>query len=197
MSHNGRALILPATLCLASACFLSCEKPSQKEPEKEIVEEVVSEAPPKSEFPFFHTLTDSQGRSIRAEVLGRDAYTVTIVRTRDKKRFTLSLDGLAPVDETFLRQLPITEPRPEDPVTVESPSYQRESKRKAIEEKKPTGYEKLLLGRLEERNKEIKDLREELSDMDPNTIRSKSLSERIQKLTAEMAEINRLIDEID
>jgi signal transduction histidine kinase len=55
----------------------------------------------------------------------------------------------------------------------------------------------LLLGRLEDSNKEIKDLREELSDMDPNTIRSKSLSERIQKLTAEMAEINRLIDEID
>lgn len=137
MSHNGRALILPATLCLASTCFLSYEKASQKEPEKEIVEEVVSEAPPKSEFPFFHTLTDSQGRSIRAEVLGRDAYTVTIVRTRDKKRFTLSLDGLAPVDETFLRQLPITEPRPGDPVTVESPSHQRESQRKAIEEKKP------------------------------------------------------------
>ncbi len=55
----------------------------------------------------------------------------------------------------------------------------------------------MLLGRLEESNKEIKDLREELSDMDPNTIRSESLSERIQKLTAEMAEINRLIDEID
>jgi len=148
MSFTRRFLILPTAVCFVSFCFLGCEKPSQKEPEKEVLP-----APPKSAYPFFRTLHDSKGRSIEAEILGRDASTVTFIRRSDKKRFTLALDDLAPIDETYLLQLPLAPP-PADFDKDRGENYQRESKRKTAKDNGPTGYKKLLLARIDDIEKE-------------------------------------------
>ena len=190
MSFTSRILILSSAIVWASFCFTSCEKPSQKEPEVE-----VPITPPKSVFPFFRTMTDTKGRTIRAEVLGRDANTVTIVRSSDKRRFTLPLNTLSPQDQTHLLSLPITEPRAEDPAKLKSGISQRDSKRRHKNDYEPSGYAKLLYARIEEKKKEIRDIREEMAGLDTQTIRSRTLSKRILKIENEIIEIEKQIAE--
>ncbi|MDF1859656.1 MAG: hypothetical protein P1U87_05540 [Verrucomicrobiales bacterium] len=164
-----------------------CEKAKLKE----VVEEPVVEAPKKS-YPFLRDLRDSQGREIKAEVLGRDESRVTFVRWSDKKRFTVPIANLSPADQSHLLGLPVGVPRAPDPERITSP--QRESKREKKVETPLTGYAALLQGRIEETKAEIAKLSEELRSAGNGTIKNRTLNSKLKKLDEELAELTEKLD---
>lgn len=173
---------LASSLCFVFGFFVGCEKVKLKEPEQE--PETILEK--KLEFPFSRNLTDSKGRVIRAEVLGRDTYQVTFVRWSDKQRFTVPMSSLSPEDQVYLRSFPIFEPRPPDPKRESSP--QRDSKEKKEEDQRLQGIAGILQGRIEETNAEIAAVDKELTEQ-LGSIRQRTLLNRREKLRQELQEL--------
>lgn len=186
MRHETKLSVITFALFLT---FLQpgCEKPSLQEPET-----VEAEAP-ETAFPFFYTLTDSRGRSVKAEVLGRDTRTVTFVRWSDKKRFTLALNELSPADQTYLLQLPITAPRPPD--IERSSANKRDSNRAKGSSYELTGYAKIIQGRIVETDKKIDDIKEEMYDTEHGTIRWRTLTKRRQDLESDLIDLRGELNE--
>lgn len=144
----------------------------------------------KSPYPFFRKLTDSQGRTVEAEVLGRNATDVVFVRWSDKRRFNVPIHTLSPADQTFLSSLPTAAPREEDYFglgrRVEEPE---------ISGSKFTnrGYESILEGRIEDIEDEIDAIGDELRIIDGNTIRSRTLQSQRSRLRDELRELQQEI----
>jgi hypothetical protein len=178
--------LLPFFLLLA-LLPTGCEKAKLRE----VVEEPVVEAPKKS-YPFLRDLRDSQGREIKAEVLGRDNSSVTFVRWSDKKRFTVPIASLSPADQSHLLSLPPGEPRAPDPPRITSP--QRESKREKKVETPLTGYAALLQGRIEETEAEIEKLLEEMRTAENGTIKNRTLESTLKKLNDELIDLKNELD---
>lgn len=184
---NGRLPILALLLVLPG-----CEEAKLRQAEAPPAEAAASE-PAGPSIPFFHTLTDNQGREIRAKIIGREENTITIVRSRDQERFTLPISTLTPTDQVLVRKLPITIAEP----AVVRESTQRPSKRMLPPEKpEESGPVRFQRGRIEDLEKEIKSLEEQMRSEESGTIKQRSLSSRIFRLRDELKELNRELVEM-
>jgi len=115
-------------ICFAASLallFHACKRPEQrtftKEPledgtevahEKmpvDVVKPVVPEIPEVVEtpsFPFERKLTDSEGRMIHAEILGKIEGKIALRRLSDEKRFVIPLEKLSKEDRDFFQNVP-------------------------------------------------------------------------------------------
>jgi hypothetical protein len=119
------------------------------------------------------TLTDTQGRSIKATIIGRDSNSITIVRHSDGKRFDLPVDRLSPSDQNRIAKLP----------QASAPAAE-------------TGVLKLQKAKLQELNLEINQLSAELSQS-TSTMKSRSLNSQIDRLMNERIKLEAEIAEIE
>ena len=75
------------------------EEPDQAGGKKE--PEMASEPRALMKLPVTRTLTDDQGRSFKAEVLGKSAGYLSVRRESDGKRFSVSVKNLSLSDQTY------------------------------------------------------------------------------------------------
>lgn len=67
---------------------------------------------PQPTLPARWTLTDVEGRTLQATIIGRNATSITLVREQDGKRFDLPVERLADSDRRRIATLPLR-PAPE------------------------------------------------------------------------------------
>lgn len=183
MSHRLIGIVV------ACGFLVGCEKAKLREDPSVETHEIATE----KYYPFFRDLTDARGRKVEAEVLGRDLHNVTFVRWSDKRRYTVPIASLSQADQTYLLSLPAAPPRSEDFFGM-GPIEERNST-KPEDQAGNRGYVGILEGRLAEKEKEIEAALEELRDPDLGSIRRRTLGNRIEKLRAEMVELDREIGE--
>ena len=131
-------------------------------------------------LPVDRTLTDSQGRSITATIIGRQSDSITIVRHSDGKRFDLPLDRLSPPDREQVAKLPLT-PAPAEPVGRNP---------------EPGGIVKLRKGALKELDREIEDISTQLNQT-PSSIKMRSLNSALERLKGERARLEAEIADLE
>lgn len=146
-----------------SGCTDSIESVIKKEKRK----------PPGPTLPVDWTLTDTQGRSIDATIIGRELNSVTIVRRSDGRRFDLPFDRLGQPDRERAARLPL-KPAPSE----------------------PTGLLKLRKASLSELETEIQQLATELRES-TSPMKSRSLASRLDRLANERAELIAEIAELE
>ncbi len=71
---------------------------------------------PQPTLPARWTLTDVEGRTLQATIIGRNADTITIVREQDGKRFDLPVARLAEADRRRVATLPVRPAPPKSPM---------------------------------------------------------------------------------
>lgn len=131
-------------------------------------------------LPVDRTLTDTQGRSITATIIGRQSDSITIVRHSDGKRFDLPLDRLSPPDREQVAKLPLT-PAPAEPVGRNP---------------EPGGIVKLRKGALKELDREIEDISTQLNQT-PSSMKMRSLNSALERLKGERARLEAEIAELE
>jgi len=131
-------------------------------------------------LPVDRTLTDTQGRSITATIIGRQSDSITIVRHGDGKRFDLPLDRLSPPDREQVAKLPLT-PAPAEPVGRNP---------------EPGGIVKLRKGALKELDREIEDISTQLNQT-PSSMKMRSLNSALERLKGERARLEAEIAELE
>lgn len=156
--------IFLSILILIAVLFTGCEKPGETPGENRIVD---IQAP--SSFPFTRTLTDVQGRTIEARVIGRDTATVSLIRLSDNKQFQIPMSKLSSEDRDFLLRYPIF-----TPATGKNASSQT------------TGFARFLEARIADKEAELQEVIEERSGTGRHTIRGRTLTKRFRKLNAEL-----------
>ncbi len=131
-------------------------------------------------YPIDRTLTDTQGRSITATIIGRDSDSITIVRHSDGKRFDLPLDRLSPPDREQIAKLPLA------PAPVESIARSGDS----------SGVLKLRKGALKELDQEIEDLSVELNQA-TSPMKMRSLNSALDRLVGERMKLEAEITDLE
>jgi len=64
--------------------------------------------PGSQKLPVNHTITDSRGRRLEVEIIGRSSDAVTFIRKSDHQRFTVPVASLSKEDQTFIAGLSMT-----------------------------------------------------------------------------------------
>lgn len=125
--------------------------------------------------PFERTLIDNQGRDLRATVIGFDGRVVTIKRKSDDKQFQLPLERLSSRDQNFFQDVSIkTSPEP-------SP----DNSTSTLDRVKKEGEDR----RLAEIERELEELRKEISRYQPGTMKWRSVNREMNALSREKIEI--------
>jgi hypothetical protein len=96
-----RHLSAPFVMAAGSVFLLSSCFPSSKTPD-----------PGSQELPVNRTITDSKGRRLEVEIIGRSAESVTFIRESDRERFTVPVSNLSKEDQVFVAGLSMTSPEP-------------------------------------------------------------------------------------
>jgi len=60
------------------------------------------------ELPVRWTLTDTEGKTLEADIIGRTSKTLTIIRTADRKQFEVPINRLSEADQTRIKTLSMT-----------------------------------------------------------------------------------------
>ena len=63
------------------------------------------QTPPPIELPIRWTLTDTEGKKLEADIIGRTSKTLTIIRTADRKQFEVPIGRLSEADQTRIKTL--------------------------------------------------------------------------------------------
>lgn len=87
-SNNQRAHLLIHQLSLKDRLFMY---------------RVREQRPPSVEYPFSRELTDVQGRTISAEVIGKSLNSVTVILKENNQRFEIPFSKLSPEDREVLK----------------------------------------------------------------------------------------------
>lgn len=131
-------------------------------------------------LPVDRTLTDTQGRSITATIIGRQPDSITIVRHSDGKRFDLPLDRLSKPDREQVAKLPMT------PAPAESVGRYAGA----------SGTLKLRKGALKELDQEIEDISTQMKQT-PSRMKIRSLNSALDRLVGERVKLEAEIAELE
>lgn len=167
--------------CFALILLLSgCEKPEERQ---------TTEVTPKKgqTYPVERTVTDNTGRTLKTTILGRNATSITVIRNSDGVRFVIPNTRLSAADQAYVRQLPLQDA---------PPASRNPSSRSSSTDSEP-GVLSFRRGAMEEINDKIKKNEALLYQMDPRTIKARSLLSETNRLMDERAELAREIAELE
>jgi hypothetical protein len=95
-------LYLPALFSTFLCGCIDLEKISQNIEKKE---KMIPQPPPEV-YPVHRTITDNQGRTLSATILGKQALQIAFAKNPEGTKFIVPMDRLSPDDQTFFRTLP-------------------------------------------------------------------------------------------
>ncbi|NLT71041.1 MAG: hypothetical protein GXX91_10155 [Verrucomicrobiaceae bacterium] len=157
-----------------------CEKPGERQ--------VDGTTPQKGQtYPIQRTVSNNTGRTLRATILGRTATSITVLRDSDGARFVIPNTRLSAADQAFVSQLPLQSAPPASPhPSSPSPSPNSEP-----------GVLSFRRSAMEELNDQIQKNEALLYQMDPGTIKARSLRSETNRLMDERAELAQEIAELE
>lgn len=165
--------------CFALIVFLSgCEKPGERQP---------GATPPEGQtFPIQKTVTDNTGRTLKATIIGRNANSITVIRKSDGIRFVIPYTKLSAADQAFVTQLPLHAAPPARSGPGSSSSTANSDR----------GVLSFRRGKMEELNERIQKNEALLYQMDPRTIKARSVRSETNRLITERSELAREIADL-